>query len=329
MPIPFDPSAKSGRVLAACDWYLQRAKDRSMTTKMPALRRGFTLIELLVVIAIIAVLIALLLPAVQSARESARRCQCVNNLLQLSIALQNYETSHEVLPPGVVNDKGPIQNTPSGYHYAWLVQILPYLEQKSLYNHIDKRVGVYDAVNSSVRRVAVSFFLCPSEGARGGTGTPAQTSYAACYNDTERPVDTTNNGVFFLNSSVRSEDIPDGRACTLFLSEKRIDAVDLGWASGTRATLRNASVPPNNGGIRLMASVTVPAGAEDGADDAAAKAGAAGASINGSFSSNHSGGINAAFGDGSIRFLKNSISTKVFRLLANRADGELLSDDQF
>ena len=69
--------------------------------------RAFTLIELLVVIAIIAVLIALLLPAVQAAREAARRAQCANNLVQLGLAIQNYEASHERLPPGVVNDTSP------------------------------------------------------------------------------------------------------------------------------------------------------------------------------------------------------------------------------
>ena len=71
-------------------------------------RRAFTLIELLIVVGIIAVLIALLLPAIQSAREQARRAQCINNLLQLGIAMGNYASTHSVLPPGVVNDKGPI-----------------------------------------------------------------------------------------------------------------------------------------------------------------------------------------------------------------------------
>src|SRR4051812_39085560 len=95
-------------------------------------RPGFTLIELLVVIAIISVLIALLLPAIQAAREAARRVQCVNNLMQIGIAVQNYESSHEILPPGVVDLAGPIQNVPKGYHASWMVQLLPYLEQKNV-----------------------------------------------------------------------------------------------------------------------------------------------------------------------------------------------------
>uniref|UniRef100_UPI0026245DDA DUF1559 family PulG-like putative transporter n=1 Tax=uncultured Gimesia sp. TaxID=1678688 RepID=UPI0026245DDA len=73
-------------------------------------RSGFTLIELLVVIAIIAILIALLLPAVQQAREAARRSSCKNNLVQLNIALQNYEMAHNVFPSGTINLTGPIRN---------------------------------------------------------------------------------------------------------------------------------------------------------------------------------------------------------------------------
>src|SRR5205807_222863 len=110
--------------------------------------RGFTLIELLVVIAIIAVLIALLLPAVQSAREAARRSQCSNNLMQLAIALQNYEGSYEVFPPGVVNDTGPILDQPKGYHFGWLVRILPYCEMRNTYNHFNLSVSVYDTPNA-------------------------------------------------------------------------------------------------------------------------------------------------------------------------------------
>ena len=95
-------------------------------------REGFTLIELLVVIAIIAVLIGLLLPAVQAAREAARRAQCVNNLMQLGIAVHNYESAHEVLPPGVVDPTGPIKNLPQGLplRLADAVAPLPRAEER-------------------------------------------------------------------------------------------------------------------------------------------------------------------------------------------------------
>ena len=103
--------------------------------------RGFTLIELLVVIAIIAVLIALLLPAVQQAREAARRTQCKNNLVQLGLALQNYEMAHERLPPGTVNVTGPIKSEPAGYHMGWIVQILPHLDWRAVYEKMSSRWG--------------------------------------------------------------------------------------------------------------------------------------------------------------------------------------------
>src|SRR5205809_5012802 len=96
--------------------------------------RGFTLIELLVVIAIISVLIALLLPAVQSAREAARRSQCVNNLKQIGLALHNYHDSVGVFPPGYVSAQSPGSNSITGGNdvgpgWAWGSMILPQLEQ--------------------------------------------------------------------------------------------------------------------------------------------------------------------------------------------------------
>ena len=94
---------------------------------------GFTLIELMVTIAIIAILVALLLPAIQSARESANKASCASNLMQLGIAMGSYVSTHSVLPPGVVNLEGPIQNLPSGYHHSWVVQILPFIGQAEIF----------------------------------------------------------------------------------------------------------------------------------------------------------------------------------------------------
>src|SRR3954469_1115978 len=129
-------------------------------------RRGFTLIELLVVIAIIAVLIALLLPAVQAAREAARRSQCVNNLKQLGLAIQNYNDTQGSLPP-TAEDKmlGADGKT---VDYGMKPRILPYMEQTVLYNSINFSLSwnslTYGYVNSTVYKTTVNTFLCPSDG---------------------------------------------------------------------------------------------------------------------------------------------------------------------
>lgn len=105
-------------------------------------RAGFTLIEVLVVIAIIGILVSLLLPAVQSARESARRIQCKNNLKQLGLALHNHEDVHREFPSGVIRQRWDQQPTWSEGHWAWGVfaNLMPYIEQNNLHDqlHLDK-----------------------------------------------------------------------------------------------------------------------------------------------------------------------------------------------
>src|SRR6267154_1650805 len=99
---------------------------------------GFTLIELLVVIAIIGILIALLLPAVQAAREAGRRAQCVNNLKQMGLAVQNYHDTFQCLPFGKGPDYMAIDpNAPVYARWSAQSQILPFLEQKVLFDAIN------------------------------------------------------------------------------------------------------------------------------------------------------------------------------------------------
>ncbi|WP_422930347.1 DUF1559 domain-containing protein [Singulisphaera sp. PoT] len=292
---------------------------------------GFTLIELLVVIAIIAVLIALLLPAVQAAREAARRAQCVNNLMQLNIALQNYESANEVLPPGVVDAKSPIVNAPKGYHISWAARILPYIERKNIYNNLNFKVGAYATENSTAGSMIITTFMCPSDSGRGRVaGGGGVNNYAACYNDVEAPIANDNNGVFFLNSSTSHDEIPDGSSSTIFLSEKAQMPSDLGWLSGTGSTLRNTSTPPSYSRASLglatpPAAPLPPGGPDDPTDPEAAPPAVA----IGGFGSSHPGGANFAFGDGSVRFIKSSISMPIFHYLGNRADGQMISDDTY
>ena len=197
-------------------------------------RSAFTLIELIMVVSIIAVLIALLLPAIQSAREAARRAQCTNNLLQLGLALGNYASAHNVLPPGVVDEKGPILNLPRGYHHSWVVQILPFLGQNNVYRRFDFRYGVYHPSNMHCcsGRDRRRFSARQTHG-----GAPIH--YAGCHHDVDAPIDANNRGVLYLNSRIGYDDITDGLACTILLGEMVGGGPTLGWASGTRATLRN------------------------------------------------------------------------------------------
>src|SRR5262245_59002673 len=125
-------------------------------------RRGFTLIELLVVIAIIAVLIALLLPAVQSAREAARRAQCINNLKQLGLATHNYLSSNNTFPQGIQWQRDPHST------YCWtsgscLVSLSQYFEQGALFNAVNFNVNIYNEPNTTISGIAVGILQCPTD----------------------------------------------------------------------------------------------------------------------------------------------------------------------
>lgn len=274
--------------------------------------RAFTLVELLVVIAIIGILVGLLLPAVQAAREAARRCMCTNNLGQVGLAMHHYEFNREHLPPGVTNDTGPILNQPIGNHISWIVQILPYVEQGTIYRNINQKLGAYATENEEARGVQIASFLCPSDSLLDGQKDPdnfsKESSYAGCYHSDEAPIDIDNNGLLFLNSRMRYNQILDGSSNTILLGEKIALQNDLGWMSGTRATLRNTGVftLPK----RARRGVMI----ENEVDETTV----------GGFGSYHTGGANFAFADGSVRFLSVSIDIELYQNLGNRNDGAMI-----
>jgi prepilin-type processing-associated H-X9-DG protein len=195
----------------------------------------------LVVIAIIGILVALLLPAIQASRESARRASCTNQMGQLIIALHDFEAAHEHYPAGTVDATGPIKNIPVGHHISWIAHILPYTDETPLYNSIDLSLSAYHSKNDPARQTSIEILICPSNPA----DEMPYSNYAGCHHDKEAPIDADNSGVFFLDSRITRDDLKDGAAYTLFLGEKLIDDFDLGWLSGTPATLRNAGSPLN------------------------------------------------------------------------------------
>ncbi len=291
--------------------YSQRIRPR-----FRPLGSAFTLVELLVVIAIIGVLVALLLPAVQAAREAARRCSCVNNMMQLGLSLHSYEFHHETFPPGVINPDGPIRNEAIGQHVSWTVQALPYLEQNALWREFDQVAGAYAPVNAPVRSTVLSVLVCPSYAgnALNQDKSVARSTYAGCHHDVEAPIDANNNGMLFLNSKVRFSDIYDGSSNTILLSEAvPDDEKELGWVSGTRATLRNTSViqPPRR---RYQMTPEEHAKLDEPVSS----------TYVGGFGSYHSGNvINVAMADGSTRAISSNIELNVLKQLGSRADGAI------
>lgn len=279
--------------------------------------RAFTLIELLLVVAIIAILIALLLPAVQQAREAARRTQCKNNLAQIGIAMHNYNSSFGCMPPGTINLTGPIRNEDEGYHFSWIAQLLPMTEQSMLFQSIDFNQSVYGPGSLSARAARLTMYLCPSDPGPLSSSGIEPSSYAGCAGGADVPVDMDNDGLFFLNSSVAYHHIRDGASNTILAGERQLADIgteDLGWASGTTASLRNTGIPIDVYVSRYSTDVVVLPGTPD---PVLATRG---------FSSWHTGGAQFSLADGSVRFLSENIDVDVYSHLGDREDGHTLPD---
>jgi len=307
---------------AFCYWCVTGAVQSGRGFAVDRKIRGFTLIELLVVIAIIAILMGLLLPAVQQAREAARRTQCKNNLMQIGIALHNYEMAFEMLPPGVVNAAGPIRNLEEGYQMSWMVQLLPVMEQTMLFSMVDFSQGAYAAVNSPIRTTRMSVFRCPSDpapplAAAGGL-IVGEASYAGCFSGSDKPIDADGDGCLFLNSGVRYREIRDGASNTLLAGEKQIvaEAGEFGWIAGNRSALRNTGVAIS-GGWDIVKPV---AGGKPAAVVIPSVTATSG------FSSHHTGGSQFILADGSVRFVSQNINVQTLSILGSRADLQVVGE---
>jgi prepilin-type N-terminal cleavage/methylation domain-containing protein/prepilin-type processing-associated H-X9-DG protein len=203
-------------------------------------RCAFSLVELLVGIAIVGILAALLLPAIQSAREAARRTQCVNNLKQISLAMLNYHEANKVFPPGKWGWRNEFRCRHGCQEFGPLLRALPYVELETLLDQIDFSIDHCDTVgwirgNRATISVQPQLFICPSgtyydpPGSDGfGLGI---THYLPSGGSKWNTYAGDNDGVFYEKSRVSAKMITDGMSHTACFSEHA-------WA-GSEAVTRN------------------------------------------------------------------------------------------
>ncbi len=322
----------------------------------PASKAGFTLIELLVVITVIGVLIALILPAVQAAREASRRSQCTNSLRQLAMACHNYESANGTFPLGrKIQPYVDIAGHDQGFHTGWgiLPALLPSIEQQPLYNAINHSLGPYQLRNSTFPGIGLRVLWCPSdaeiiektffEQSAGWDGL----TIGICYSNYAGFMGTfaakPNNEIILKaqqgmfpdtgnppsrggpsQAPVRFSDITDGASNTLLLGERaqgKLSKVGCD-ALGHCNFLVNgwwADSDFGDGSITTFDPMNMPGGDENltGPCEPASRFPMAASSY-------HSGGCNFAFADGSVKFLKDSISSWDSDLIAATRDGNCI-----
>jgi len=301
---------------------------------------GFTLVELLVVIAIIGILVSLLLPAVQKARESARRMMCTSHLKQIGLGWHNHHDTYLTLPSGGYSNRAMptfIDGRPGAQEKqaaGWAFQILPFVEQNSIYQGSGQATDLERAKQAISSPVPVYF--CPSRRSpetNTADGTPwcmgpdqqpfnslisfarAQTDYAAGNDDgtgvLARPWDGACNGGTRTKRLMRLADLTDGTSVTLMIAEKRINRAGLGRTqSGDNYGYTagwDSTVNINQETVRATTLIPLP---DTTTGDGERR-----------FGSSHDGGFNALLADGSVRLLTYQIDAEVFRRLGNRNDG--------
>ena len=215
------------------------------------------MVELLVVIAIIAILVLMLLPAISAMRENARRTQCMSKVSQLALGLQSYNLSRGHFPSGVIDPvQAPIISQPQGFHHSWIIQVLPFIEEGTIYRMIDHEKSVYAKENQPVRYIQMEALKCPSSPyGSSGVGT---TDYAGVHHDAEAPINSDNRGILFLNSRIARDEITDGAQYTLIIGEKHTPEINtMGWMTGARSSLRNTGTLPNRTGPMATAVQTL------------------------------------------------------------------------